>query len=141
MNDYWRDHVREGRLGTIEAPGFVPVRLTEEPPAESVAFAPLPEHMPREHVVIPGPTACPCYGGRLSRLDETITKSLESVPRQWKVVQTVREKFSRRSSESIAQPPAPLYPIARGRAVPNLLALILTSKFCVHQPLNRQSDA
>src|SRR5690242_19833140 len=66
---------------------------------------------------------------------------LESVPRQWKVVQTVREKFTCRSCESITQPPAPFYPIARGRAGPNLLALILTSKFCDHQPLNRQSDA
>jgi transposase len=103
--------------------------------------APLPEHLPRERVVIPGPTACPCCGGRLSKLGETITESLESVPRQWKVVQTVREKFTCRSCESITQPPAPFYPIARGRAGPNLLALILTSKFCDHQPLNRQSDA
>jgi transposase len=30
--------------------------------------APLPEHLPRERVVIPGPTACPCCGGRLSKL-------------------------------------------------------------------------
>jgi transposase len=103
--------------------------------------APLPEHLPRERVVIPGPTACPCCGGRLSKLGETITESLESVPRQWKVVQTVREKFTCRSCETISQPPAPFYPIARGRAGPNLLALILTSKFCDHQPLNRQSDA
>jgi transposase len=103
--------------------------------------APLPEHLPRERVVIPGPTACPCCGGRLSKLGETITESLESVPRQWKVVQTVREKFTCRSCETISQPPAPFHPIARGRAGPNLLALILTSKFCDHQPLNRQSDA
>ena len=103
--------------------------------------APLPEHLPRERVVLPSPTECPCCGGRLSKLGETITESLESVPRQWKVVQTVREKFTCRSCESITQPPAPFYPIARGRAGPNLLALILTSKFCDHQPLNRQSDA
>jgi len=102
---------------------------------------PLPEHLPRERVVIPGPTACPCCGGRLSKLGETITESLESVPRQWKVVQTVREKFTCRACESITQPPAPFHPIARGRAGPNLLALILTSKFCDHQPLNRQSEA
>ena len=103
--------------------------------------APLPEHLPRERVVIPGPTACPCCGGRLTKLGETITESLESVPRQWKVVQTVREKFTCRTCETITQPPAPFYPIARGRAGPNLLALILTSKFCDHQPLNRQSEA
>jgi transposase len=103
--------------------------------------APLPEHLPRERVVLPSPTECPCCGGRLTKLGETITESLESVPRQWKVVQTVREKFTCRSCETITQPPAPFYPISRGRAGPNLLALILTSKFCDHQPLNRQSDA
>jgi transposase len=103
--------------------------------------APLPEHLPRERVVIPGPSVCPCCGGKLSKLGETITESLESVPRQWKVVQTVREKFTCRTCESITQPPAPFYPISRGRAGPHLLALILTSKFCDHQPLNRQSEA
>src|SRR5215469_16229709 len=66
--------------------------------------APLPEHLPRERVVIPAPTACPCCGGRLTKLGETITESLESVPRQWKVVQTVREKFACRACESITQP-------------------------------------
>jgi transposase len=103
--------------------------------------APLPAHLPRERVVIPGPTACPCCGGKLAKLGETITETLEVIPRQWKVVQTVREKFTCRSCEAIAQPPAPFHPIARGRAGPNLLAMILTGKFCDHQPLNRQSDA
>lgn len=103
--------------------------------------APLPDHLPRERVVIPGPTACPCCGGRLAKLGETITETLEVIPRQWKVVQTVREKFTCRSCEAITQPPAPFHPIARGRAGPNLLAMILTGKFCDHQPLNRQSEA
>lgn len=103
--------------------------------------APLPDHLPRERVVIPGPTACPCCGGRLAKLGETITETLEVIPRQWMVVQTVREKFTCRSCEAITQPPAPFHPIARGRAGPNLLAMILTGKFCDHQPLNRQSEA
>ena len=101
---------------------------------------PLPAHLPRERVVIPGPTACPCCGGMLSKLGETITETLESVPRQWKVIQTVREKLVCRACETITQPPAPLHPIARGRAGPNLLAMILDGKFCNHQPLNRQSE-
>ena len=82
---------------------------------------PLPAHLPRERVVIPGPTACPCCGGALSKLGETITETLESVPRQWKVIQTVREKFACHACETITQPPAPFHPIARGRAGPNLL--------------------
>jgi hypothetical protein len=64
---------------------------------------------------------------------------LEVVPRQWKVIQTVREKFSCRSCEKITQPPAPFHPIARARAGASLLAMILYAKFGQHQPLNRQS--
>ncbi len=39
----------------------------------------------------------------------------------------------------MTEPPAPSHPIARGRAGPNLLALVLASKFAQHLPLNRQS--
>jgi transposase len=101
---------------------------------------PLPAHLPRERVVIPGPVACPCCGGTLSKLGEDITETLEVVPRQWKVIQTVREKLACRACETITQPPAPFHPIARGRAGPNLLAMILDAKFAQHQPLNRQSE-
>lgn len=102
--------------------------------------APLPAVLPRERVVLPSPTACPCCGGKLSKLGEDITETLEVVPRQWKVIQTVREKFACRSCETISQPPAPFHPIARGRAGPGLLAMVLHAKFALHQPLNRQSD-
>jgi len=101
---------------------------------------PLPAHLPRERVVIPAPPACPGCGGILSKLGETVTESLESIPRQWKVIQTVREKLVCRACETITQPPAPFHPIARGRAGPNLLAMILDAKFANHQPLNRQSE-
>ena len=81
--------------------------------------APFPAHLPRERVVIPGPTACPCCGGKLAKLGETITETLEVVPRQWKVIQTVREKFTCRACEKITQPPAPFHvipPVTSGRA-------------------------
>ena len=67
---------------------------------------------------IPAPSACPCCGGALRKLGEDVTETLELVPRQWKVIQHVREKFSCRSCEKITQPPAPSHPIARGRAGP-----------------------
>src|ERR671929_130365 len=82
-----------------------------------------------------------CGSAKLSKLGEDITETLEVIPRQWKVVQTVRERFSCRACETITQPPAPFHPIARGRAGPNLLAMILDAKFAQHLPLNRQSEA
>src|SRR6266851_64548 len=103
--------------------------------------APLPAHLPRERVVIPAPCACPACGGRLVKLGEDIVETLEVVPRQWKVIQTVREKFTCRSCEKITQPPAPFHVIARARAGASLLAMILYAKFGEHQPLNRQSDS
>ena len=91
---------------------------------------PFPEHLPRERVVIPAPESCPCCGStKLSKLGEDITETLEVVPRQWKVIQTVREKFSCRDCETITQPPAPFHVTPRGFAGPNLLAMILFEKF------------
>jgi transposase len=104
------------------------------------ARAPLPDHLPRERVVVPAPAACPCCGGTLSKLGEDVTETLEVVPRRWKVIQTVRERFACRSCERVTQPPAPFHPIARGRAGPNLLAGVLEAKFGQHLPLNRQSE-
>ena len=105
------------------------------------ARKPLPEHLPRERVVIAAPEACPCCGSdRLCKLGEDITETLEVVPRQWKVVQTVREKFSCRDCEKITQPPAPFHVTPRGLFGPSFLALLLFEKFGAHQPLNRQRD-
>jgi transposase len=54
--------------------------------------------------VNPAPSVCPCCQGKLVKLGEDVTETLEVIPRQWKVIQTVREKFSCRSCEKIAQP-------------------------------------
>jgi transposase len=105
------------------------------------ARKPFPAHLPRERIVVPAPESCPCCGSRkLSKLGEDITETLEVIPRQWKVIQTVREKFSCRECETIRQPPAPFHVTPRGFAGPNLLAMILFEKFGQHQPLNRQSE-
>jgi transposase len=113
------------------------VAFTRKRPARQ----PFPEHLPRERVVEPGPGACPCCGGeRLRKLGEDITETLEVIPRQWKVIQHVREKFSCRDCEKISQAPAPFHVIARGWAGPSLLAMILFEKFGQHQPLNRQAE-
>jgi transposase len=102
---------------------------------------PFPEHLPRERVMIAAPQSCPCCGStKLSKLGEDVTETLEVVPRRWKVIQTVRERFSCRQCEAITQPPAPFHVTPRGFAGPSLLAMILFEKFGQHQPLNRQSE-
>ncbi len=112
--------------------------FTRKRPAHRNTF---PEHLPRERVVIAGPSACDCCGGRrLRKLGEDVTQTLEVVPRSWKVIETVREKFSCRDCEKISQAPAPFHVIPRGWAGPSLLAMILFEKFGQHQPLNRQVE-
>jgi len=102
---------------------------------------PFPADLPRERVVEPAPAACACCGGtRLAKLGEDVTETLEVIPRQWKVIQNVREKFTCRDCEKISQPPAPFRVIPRGLAGPSLLAMILFEKFGQHQPLNRQAE-
>jgi transposase len=102
---------------------------------------PFPEHLPRERVVEPAPAACLCCGGaRLRKLGEDVTETLEVIPRSWKVIQHVREKFSCRDCEKISQPPAPFHVTPRGWAGPSLLAMLVFEKFGQHQPLNRQAE-
>jgi transposase len=105
------------------------------------ARKPFPEHLLRERIVVAASQSCPCCGStKLSKLGEDVTETLEVVPRQWKVIQTVRERFSCRQCEAITQPPAPFHVTPRGFAGPSLLAMILFEKFGQHQPLNRQSE-
>lgn len=100
-----------------------------------------PEHLPRERVVVEAPSTCSCCGSdRIVKMGEDITETLEVIPRQWKVIQTVREKFTCRACEKITQPPAPFHPIPRGWAGPSLLAMIVFEKYGQHQPLNRQAE-
>jgi hypothetical protein len=74
-------------------------------PPRRPSRGPLPAHLPRERVVLPSPSACPCCGGKLSKLGEDVTETLEVIPRQWKVIQTVRERFScRLASASPSRP-------------------------------------
>ncbi len=105
------------------------------------ARKPFPAHLPRERIVVPAPCACPsCGGERLSKLGEDVTETLEVVPRQWKVIQTVRERFSCRDCEKISQPPTPFHVVPRGWAGPCFLAMLLFDKYGQHQPLNRQAE-
>ena len=74
------------------------------------------------------------------------------LPRQWKVIQTVREKFTCRCCEKISQPPfaivlepmahdgSSFHTIPRGWAGPQLIAMVAFDKYGQHQPLNRQSE-
>ncbi|SFQ35526.1 Transposase [Bradyrhizobium sp. Ghvi] len=101
---------------------------------------PWPDDIEHERVVIEAPTSCACCGGsRLAKVGEDVTKTLEEIPRRFKVIETYARKFTCRDCEKISQPPAPFHATPRGFIGPQLLATMLFDKFGMHIPLNRQS--
>ena len=71
---------------------------------------PLPEHLPREEVVLDAaPEACPCCGGVLHTIGESISEMLNWVPAQLRVIRIRRPKYGHQAA-------APERPIAGGLA-------------------------
>ena len=103
----------------------------------------LPDHLPREEVVhepASGACTCPDCGGTLRPLGMDAHEMLDIVPVRWRVVRNVRPKYSCRRCEKIVQAPAPVSPLARGKATFTTLAHIVVSKFDHHLPLYRQAE-
>jgi transposase len=101
----------------------------------------LPDHLPRQtrrHE--PKETVCPQCQGELRPLGEDVAEVLEYVPASFVVIRHVRPKLSCTKCDCIVQAAAPSRPIERGVAGPGLLAHVLVSKYCDHQPLYRQSE-
>jgi transposase len=111
----------------------------------------LPAHLPREpHVHHPEttsdhhdcagqPCGCRVCGGRLREIGRDVSEQLEYVPGRFKVVRHVRPKLACVCCQGVFQASAPSRPIARGLAGPALMAHVMVSKYCDHQPLYRQS--
>jgi transposase len=102
---------------------------------------PLPEHLPRERVVLNPPQPdCPSCGGTvLRKVGEAVTEVLEYVPSSFKVIEYVRPVVSCRACETMLQAPPPSLPIERGRPGPALLAHVAVSKYVDALPLHRQA--
>ncbi|HET8700440.1 MAG TPA: IS66 family transposase [Nitrococcus sp.] len=111
---------------------------TDGPPARRHA---LPGLLPREDVAIDiEASTCPCCGGALHAIGETVSEMLDFVPARLRVLRIRRPKYGCRSCGTIHQAPAPERPIAKGMASPGLLAHVLVSKYCDHTPLYRQAQ-
>jgi transposase len=119
----------------------------------------LPDHLPRETIKLdPEPVrnvvsaegdqstdaaacGCPSCGGHKWRLvGEDVAEQLELVPAHFKVIRTVRPKYSCAACQTMVQAPAPSRPIAKGLFAPGLIANVIVSKYVDHIPLNRLID-
>jgi transposase len=101
----------------------------------------LPDHLPRQTRTHQAKeTVCPQCQGELRNLGQDVSEVLEYVPASFVVIRHVRPKFSCSQCDCIVQAKAESRPIERGLAGPGLLAHVLASKYCDHQPLYRQSE-
>jgi transposase len=97
----------------------------------------LPNHLQREDVVIePESDICPCCQGKLHRIGEDVSETLDIVPAIIRVKRIRRPIYGCRACESaVVQAPAPPWPIDGGLPTAALLAHIAVSKFAWHLPL------
>jgi transposase len=101
----------------------------------------MPPHLSREEMRIDiAQQTCPCCGGELHRIGETVSEMLDHVPARLRVIRICRPRYGCRACGTIHQAPAPERPIAKGMATPGLLAHVLVAKYCDHLPLYRQSQ-
>ena len=102
----------------------------------------LPSHLPEiETIVDIGSKACPCCGGHLHCIGEEVSKKLDIVPAQFRVLVVRRPKYACRACEDVViQAPAPARVIEGGMPTEALVAHVLVSKYADHLPLYRQAQ-
>ena len=102
---------------------------------------PLPKDLPRKIIEIEPPEeekVCPVCNNDKQRIGSEETEKLEYVPASFYVKKYVRYKYACKECEShISIGQLPPMAIDKGIAGEGLLAHIITSKYCDHNPLNR----
>jgi transposase len=100
----------------------------------------LPDHLPQVEVVIePASTTCPCCAGPMHVIGEDVSRRLDVVPAQYRVLVTRRPKYACRGcGGTVVQAPAPARLIEGGLPTERLVAQVLVDKYADHCPLYRQ---
>lgn len=103
----------------------------------------LAKDLPRkriEHDITEVDKVCP-KGHQRVRIGEDISEQLEYTPASYYVIEHVLPVYACPVSDcdcGVVQAVKPAQPIEKGLAGPGLLAHVITSKYCDHQPLHRQ---
>jgi transposase len=99
----------------------------------------LPDHLPREDVILNPEPNCPeCGGSEFRKIADDVSETLEYVPSSFKVIRHIRPRCACIACERIVQAYAPSKAIDKGKAGAGLLAHILIQKYCNHLPIYRQ---
>lgn len=101
----------------------------------------LPEHLPREDIILEPDVKCDsCGGEKFRKLGDDISEVLEHIPESFKVIRYIRPRCVCMTCENIMQAYPASKLIDKGNASPGLLAHIFVQKFCNHLPAYRQSQ-
>ena len=107
------------------------------------------DHLPHvQEVIEPENKACPCCGGALHVIGEDVSRRLDVVPAQLRVIETHRPKFACRICEKngadnvagVIQAPAPARLIEGGLPTEALVAQVVVSRHADFLPLYRQAN-
>jgi transposase len=117
-------------------------KKTSRRPRQPAVRKLLPDHLPREIVVLEPKFTCNCNDPSChTKIREEVTEVLEKIPSQLKVIRYIRPIYACRACEMVCQAPAPDLPILKGRPGPNLITHIAIAKYYDGMPLYRQSKA
>lgn len=99
----------------------------------------LPLHLPRVDVFVEiEDKSCPCCGGEMHKIGETVKEVLDVVPAQYRVKRIIRPRYGCGACESaLVQAPAPAQTIDGGMVTEAFLAYIAVMKYACHMPLYR----
>ncbi|MGY4362930.1 transposase [Bradyrhizobium sp. i1.3.6] len=102
----------------------------------------LPAHLPRvERIIEPASTLCPCGCGAMTKIGEDVSKRLDVIPAQWRVLVTRRPKYiCRHCSGPVVQAHAPEHVVPSGLPTEAAIAHVIVSKFGDHTPFYRQAE-
>jgi len=91
----------------------------------------IPEHLPREDVILNPDPECPdCGGQEFRKIGDDISEILEHIPSSFKVIRHIRPRCACTNCEKIVQAFAPSKAIDKGKAGSGLLAHVLVQKYC-----------
>lgn len=100
----------------------------------------LPAHLPRvERIIEPASTLCPCGCGTMTKIGEDVSKRLDVIPAQWRVLVTRGPKYICRHCSGV-QAHAPEHVVPSGLPTEAALAHVIVSKFGDHMPFYRQAE-
>ena len=141
--EMWVDDAEIGLATDEAAANATPEGQTQpasKPPRKPAVRKPLPDHLPREIVVLEPTLTCRCGDPSCrTKIREDVTEVLERTPSQLKVIRYIRPIYACRACEMVTQAPAPDLPILKGRVGPGLISYIAIAKYCDGLPLYRLS--